>query len=68
MGVALDMKARPRNKALEARLEVMRALTFADNYNKWIASNTVKCPNTRSASASRTSSKQSKCIYTFVGG
>ena len=54
-----------RRQLLKA-LEVMKALTLADNYRKWIASNTVKCPNTRSASASRTS-KQSKCIP-LVGG
>ena len=52
-----------RRQLLKA-LEVMKARTLADNYKKWIASN---APNTRSASASRTSSKQSKCIP-LVGG
>ena len=55
-----------RRQLLKA-LEVMKARTLADNYRKWIASNAVKPPNTRSASDSRTSSKQSKCIP-LVGG
>ena len=55
-----------RRQLLKA-LEVMKARTLADNYKKWIASNAVKPPNTRSASASKISSKQSKCIP-LVGG
>ena len=55
-----------RRQLLKA-LEVMKALTLADNYKKWIASNAAKPPNTRSASASKISSKQSKCIP-LVGG
>ena len=51
----------------EKALEVMKALTLAGNYEEWIASNAVKPPNTRSASASRASLKQSKCIPLGVG-
>ena len=63
----LESQPRATRRQLLEALEAMKAHTLADNYKKWIASNTVKPPNTRSASASRTSSKQSKCIP-LVGG